>query len=1158
MQTSTTTRNVYTGNGATTVFAYDYKVQASSELVVTLNGALQTLATHYTVSGVGVLTGGAITMLTAPLSAVEVVIHRSTILTQATEYNRSSLDPQVLETSLDKLTAMVQDARAMAQRALRLEDPELATVPFDPETRVDTIVSFDASGDLELKAKSDFSDEIAADTQPLVDAAAASASAAATSESNAATSASNAATSETNAGISATGAAASALSASDDVATIGTSLADAETEATNAASSASAAAASATAANISKVNALVSELRAEDDKTAAALSASNAATSETNAGTSETNAGLSETAAGLSETAAGTSETNAGLSETAAGLSETASAASAAAALASESAAASSAADAAADALTALNALLNQYQGLVAGGSVPATATTAGDYYRISAVGTSQSVTWAIGDIAIYNGTSGSWGKIPMDTYGFAVEAESDSKFAARAPRPGVISAGTGAAATTPVGVIDLGTSDFSWLGWVAMDNWIVGSTRYLWSMDSGTTGPHFGISTDGKIRLYTRTDTTLWSSTAIPSLTAGRWALIGVTADRNGSLKFYVNGVQLGASVDMSARAETSFSATRETQIFGNYGSVFTTGKIGESLFANRVLTDTEIATIHANGTAVGVIDEADMYQHLLPSESLAAGIFRDVSGNSNHAVLEATGITLTHTYNLPSAPVAQALRNDGSDGAILYTTLGDQGGTIEGDFSVFSVGYPNADISGSESHTLWAMTTNTTVVTKISTFWVYLKASSGINIQMVDAALSTNDITMSSLSLHAICLDLAARGIPPALLISREDGVVSVKLSIAGLDPVDVTNLFVDRTATGTATWSDDVLADYLVSGYRISTQSTDYSLSALELLNTAPTLAEFEYRVRNGRWEPKFAKGGDTTYANDFSSSAGTFQSITTSLGTPALSAGELRTAGTASAGTIAIYKESVLTVGKSYRITATFHVSAALVGSLDYVGLRTSSNSMILGSALSGVTPVTVSFYYTPLSSYTGGGARLTFAFGPSASTISTAAPGTGNYIYVDDLTVTELGVTTALDLSDGGGFQPKNPRAENGSSHWSMSTTGIEFTQPNRIGKTILADLAAQTAVQQLTGASVIPVGWEIVRARAKVDSGTSTLTIGSASGLPADYAASVSIGTTWTTIPLTTGITTTANIYAQLGTSIAGDVEFEIQPRGTN
>lgn len=52
----------------------------------------------------------------------------------------------------------------------------------------------------------------------------------------------------------------------------------------------------------------------------------------------------------------------------------------------------------------------------VAGASVPATPATggAGRYRSITSDGTSQGVDWKTGDIAVYLGTSGTWGRIPV------------------------------------------------------------------------------------------------------------------------------------------------------------------------------------------------------------------------------------------------------------------------------------------------------------------------------------------------------------------------------------------------------------------------------------------------------------------------------------------------------------------------------------------------------------------------------------------------------------------------------------------------------------------------------------------------------------------------------------------------------------------------
>ena len=65
-----------------TVFAYDFPIYDASEIDVYVKGpsdiayALQTLTTHYTVSGVGNEIGGNVTFVTAPATASSVVLAR--------------------------------------------------------------------------------------------------------------------------------------------------------------------------------------------------------------------------------------------------------------------------------------------------------------------------------------------------------------------------------------------------------------------------------------------------------------------------------------------------------------------------------------------------------------------------------------------------------------------------------------------------------------------------------------------------------------------------------------------------------------------------------------------------------------------------------------------------------------------------------------------------------------------------------------------------------------------------------------------------------------------------------------------------------------------------------------------------------------------------
>lgn len=105
----------YAGNGITDTFAYAFKVLDEDHLIVTLEDSggtetVQTITTHYTVTGVGDAGGGNVVMVTPPASGENLTITRSVPKTQETDLlNRRSLAPEVLEAALDKLTQIAQD-----------------------------------------------------------------------------------------------------------------------------------------------------------------------------------------------------------------------------------------------------------------------------------------------------------------------------------------------------------------------------------------------------------------------------------------------------------------------------------------------------------------------------------------------------------------------------------------------------------------------------------------------------------------------------------------------------------------------------------------------------------------------------------------------------------------------------------------------------------------------------------------------------------------------------------------------------------------------------------------------------------------------------------------------------------------------------------------
>ena len=113
--TSTTVQVTAAGDGATTAFSFAHLFQANADLIVYLEDTttkartLQTITTHYTVSGAGATGGGTVTFVTAPASTKTVVILRDPAKTQTLDLLENDAMPaEELEKRLDKLTMLVQ------------------------------------------------------------------------------------------------------------------------------------------------------------------------------------------------------------------------------------------------------------------------------------------------------------------------------------------------------------------------------------------------------------------------------------------------------------------------------------------------------------------------------------------------------------------------------------------------------------------------------------------------------------------------------------------------------------------------------------------------------------------------------------------------------------------------------------------------------------------------------------------------------------------------------------------------------------------------------------------------------------------------------------------------------------------------------------------
>lgn len=120
---TTTNRWSYVGNGVTVAFVYDNRIFAASDLKVYLDGALQTLTTHYTVSGVDASGGGSVTFGAAPGVGVVVLIVRDVPLLQPIAYPEADKFPAAShEKALDRLTVIAQQLDSRIDRSLAFPD----------------------------------------------------------------------------------------------------------------------------------------------------------------------------------------------------------------------------------------------------------------------------------------------------------------------------------------------------------------------------------------------------------------------------------------------------------------------------------------------------------------------------------------------------------------------------------------------------------------------------------------------------------------------------------------------------------------------------------------------------------------------------------------------------------------------------------------------------------------------------------------------------------------------------------------------------------------------------------------------------------------------------------------------------------------------------
>lgn len=120
--------NIYTANGLTTVFAYEFYLISASDIQVTINGSEVT--SGYTVSGVGNTGGGEITFLTAPANGATVIFERATPTYRLTDYqDNGDLLADTVNKDFDRLWMAIQ--RAFIYLGVALSRPLFGGEPFN-------------------------------------------------------------------------------------------------------------------------------------------------------------------------------------------------------------------------------------------------------------------------------------------------------------------------------------------------------------------------------------------------------------------------------------------------------------------------------------------------------------------------------------------------------------------------------------------------------------------------------------------------------------------------------------------------------------------------------------------------------------------------------------------------------------------------------------------------------------------------------------------------------------------------------------------------------------------------------------------------------------------------------------------------------------------
>lgn len=110
-----------TGNGVTTVFAYQFLLSLTGDLVVTVAGVVKTLNVDYTVTGLGNPAGGSVTLTAAPANLASIILQRVIALKRDTDYQyEGDFKTTTVNSDFDRPWQALQGLDEEVKRSIRV------------------------------------------------------------------------------------------------------------------------------------------------------------------------------------------------------------------------------------------------------------------------------------------------------------------------------------------------------------------------------------------------------------------------------------------------------------------------------------------------------------------------------------------------------------------------------------------------------------------------------------------------------------------------------------------------------------------------------------------------------------------------------------------------------------------------------------------------------------------------------------------------------------------------------------------------------------------------------------------------------------------------------------------------------------------------------